>query len=230
MWSGAVRAVSLRPVRAALDAAAGKPVDCRRVKCVALTFDDGPGRYTDTLLRHLAAHRARATFFVVGQNVAANPGIVRRTYAAGHEIAGHTWSHADLTKLSATGIRSQLTRTDRAIKAATGVTPRLIRPPYGAFNTAVRLQSPRPLVMWSVDTLDWLHRDSARVARKAVRSARPGSIILFHDIHPTTVRAIPRVLRKLSARGYHFVTVSRLYGDRPPRLVYGTTRRPRPAD
>ncbi|GAA1625085.1 hypothetical protein GCM10009733_022220 [Nonomuraea maheshkhaliensis] len=219
-----VGAASLTPVLAAINGATAeqaRPVDCRRAKCVALTFDDGPGKYTDALLRHLAAYRARATFFVVGQNVAASPGVVRRTYAAGHEIGSHTWSHPDLTKLSAVRVRSQLARTDQAIKAAIGVRPKLLRPPYGAFNTAVRLQTRRPIVMWSLDTLDWRLRDSAKVARKTLRSVRPGSVILFHDIHPSTVRAMPRVLRGLSKRGYRFVTVSQLYGGHPPRLVYG---------
>ena len=199
---------------------AGQPVDCRRVKCVALTFDDGPGPYTDTLLRHLAAHQAPATFFVVGQNVAAYPSVLRRTAAAGHEIGNHTWSHQDLTKLSAAAVRTELARTDEAVRAAVGFVPALVRPPYGAFDNTLRVRIKRPLVLWSVDTLDWLHRDSARVARVAIRSARPGGIILFHDIHPTTVKAIPRVLKALSRKGYTFVTVSQLFDGRPPRLVY----------
>ncbi|AQZ70812.1 Peptidoglycan N-acetylglucosamine deacetylase [[Actinomadura] parvosata subsp. kistnae] len=187
---------------------------------MALTFDDGPGPYTKTLLRTLAAYDARATFFVVGQNVTAYPGIVRRAHAAGHEIGNHSWSHPDLSRLPAKAIRSQLARTDRAVEAATGVRPALVRPPYGAFDASVRRQAKRPLVLWSVDTLDWRYRNSARVARKAIKSVRPGSVILFHDIHPTTVRAIPKVLRTLSKRGYRFVTVSQLFGGRPPRLVY----------
>ncbi|MEU8107141.1 polysaccharide deacetylase family protein [Nonomuraea muscovyensis] len=199
--------------------------DCRRVKCVALTFDDGPGPYTATLLRHLAARKARATFFVVGQNVVAHPDLVRRAAAAGHEIGGHTWSHRDLTTLRAASIRSDLARTAKAIKAVTGVAPTLMRPPYGAQNARVRKHAKQPMIMWSVDTLDWRYRNSARVARVAVKQARPGGIILFHDIHPTTVKAIPRVLKKLSARGYHFVTVSELLGTAPGGLVY---RGPRP--
>ncbi|WP_206069106.1 hypothetical protein [Nonomuraea composti] len=70
-------------------------------------------------------------------------------------------------------------------------------------------------------TLDWRHRDSRKVARKALKSVRPGSVVLFHDIHPTTVDAMPRVLKGLAKRGYRFVIVSRLYGGRPPRVVYG---------
>ncbi|MGI5287865.1 polysaccharide deacetylase family protein [Nonomuraea polychroma] len=158
----------------------GAAVDCHEVKCVALTFDDGPGPYTQTLLDRLADHHARATFFVVGRNVVASPDLVRRT--------------------------------DEAIKQASGVAPVIVRPPYGAVNATVRAQTPHPLVLWSVDTLDWKHRDAARVTRAALSAARPGAIILFHDIHSTTVEAIPRILRTLSACGYHFVTVTQLIG------------------
>jgi peptidoglycan/xylan/chitin deacetylase (PgdA/CDA1 family) len=204
--------------------AAHRPPDCRRVKCVALTFDDGPGRYTGTLLRHLAAYRARATFYVVGRNVAGNPGVVRRAVEAGHEIGNHGWSHHDLTRLPAAGIRAELARTDRAVKAAAGVTPKTVRPPYGAHNATVRRQTKRPVVLWSVDTEDWRHRDSSAVARRAIKEAHPGAVILFHDIHPTTVKAIPQVLKSLSARGYRFVTVSELFGGTPPRLAYSGGR------
>lgn len=201
-------------------------VDCRRAKCVALTFDDGPGKHTDRLLRHLAKHRALATFFVVGRAVAERPGPVGRAYAAGHEIGNHTWSHPDLTRLPAARVRSQLARTDRAVQKVTGTVPGLVRPPYGAMNKAVRRQTDRPMVMWDVDTLDWRHRDSGTVARKAIKRARPGSVILFHDIHPTTVRAVPRVLGTLAKRGYRFVTVSTLFGGKVPAVAH---RAPRPA-
>ncbi|MFC6580360.1 polysaccharide deacetylase family protein [Planomonospora parontospora] len=212
------------PAAPAQEPAAQASADCRRIKCVALTFDDGPGRYTGTLLRHLAAYRARATFYVVGRNVAENPGVVRRAVEAGHEIGNHTWSHHDLTRLPAAAIRADLARTDRAVERAAGVTPETVRPPYGAHNTAVRRQTKRPVVLWSVDTEDWRHRDSSAVARRAIKGAAPGAVILFHDIHPTTVKAIPKVLKSLSARGYRFVTVSELFGGKPPRLAYGGRR------
>ncbi|MEV1173364.1 polysaccharide deacetylase family protein [Nonomuraea sp. NPDC049784] len=224
--SGAPEAALLDPVLSAPgdtgSVARPRPrVDCRHVKCVALTFDDGPGRYTDTLLRHLAKYHAHATFFVVGSNVVVYPRVLRRTVAAGHEIGNHTWSHPVLTRLSAAGVRSQLVRTDREVKAAGGVVPQLVRPPYGAFNKAVRRQIARPLVLWNVDTLDWRYRNSATVARRALRAVRPGSIILFHDIHRTTVGAIPHVLKSLAKRGYRFVTVSELFGGHVPHVAFG---------
>ncbi|MEV0200930.1 polysaccharide deacetylase family protein [Nonomuraea sp. NPDC050691] len=192
-------------------------VDCHRAKCVALTFDDGPGPWTQALLAHLARFHARATFFVVGQNAALSPDVVRQAAEAGHELGNHSWSHRDLTRLTAAQVRDDLRRTDEAIRKAAGVTPSVVRPPYGAVNAVVRAQTPHPLVMWNVDTLDWKYRDAARVTRAALSAAKPGAIILFHDIHPTTVAAIPRVLRGLSARGYHFVTVTQALGGEIPR-------------
>ncbi|NRQ37738.1 polysaccharide deacetylase family protein [Nonomuraea sp. NN258] len=201
--------------------APARKVDCRQVKCVALTFDDGPGKHTAALLRHLAAYDARATFFVVGQNVAERPGTVRRLVEDGHEIGNHTWSHPDLTRLTPAAVRKQWARTDKAVLAAAGVLPKLVRPPYGALNGTVRKHTKRPMVLWSVDTLDWRYRDSRRVAKVTVKKARPGGIVLFHDIHPTTVAAMPKALKKLAARGYHFVTVSELLGDaKPPKLLF----------
>ncbi|GAA2866389.1 hypothetical protein GCM10010517_25870 [Streptosporangium fragile] len=195
-------------------------VNCRRVKCVALTFDDGPGPYTDKLLGYLAKYRARATFFVVGQNTVMSGAVVRRTAQAGHEIGGHSWSHRDLTKLTAADVRADLRRTEQAIRDATGVTPKIVRPPYGALNATVRKATNQPMILWSVDTEDWRYRNTSRVVRTAIKGAKPGSIILFHDIHATSVEAIPQVLRTLSARGYHFVTVSELFGGKPPKVAY----------
>ncbi|MGW4798187.1 polysaccharide deacetylase family protein [Nonomuraea sp. NPDC004297] len=160
-------AVTRRSRRSAADA---KPIDCRRVKCVALTFDDGPGVYTDELLRHLAAYRARATFFVIGQNVAAHPEVLRRTYEAGHEIGGHTWSHPDLTKLTAAAVRAQFARTDQAVKAAIGVTPKLIRPPYGALSASAKL---RPLLVVVRKRHDRPHSSVVLMPERSVQPVTP---------------------------------------------------------
>jgi peptidoglycan/xylan/chitin deacetylase (PgdA/CDA1 family) len=197
-------------------------VDCRRVKCVALTFDDGPGPDTGRLLETLAAHDAHATFFVVGRNVRTYRSLTRAELAAGHELGNHTWNHADLTRRPDAEIRSQLSRTDDAVTAATGTAPTVMRPPYGALNTAVRRQIAQPIILWSVDTEDWKNRDSTGVADYTLKTVRPGDIVLFHDIHATTVAAVPRILETLAARGYHFVTVTQLYGDQRlrPGAVY----------
>jgi peptidoglycan/xylan/chitin deacetylase (PgdA/CDA1 family) len=185
--------------------------DCRKVKCVALTFDDGPAApETATLLTYLAKYEARVTFFTVGQNVAAHPELVRAESRAGHEIGNHSWNHPDLTRLTPAQISSQLTRTSAAIKAATGKAPTLFRPPYGAVNATVKAATTLSPVLWDVDTEDWKYRDAAKVARTVITKAGRNDVVLMHDIHPTSVAAVPEILRTLTARGYHFVTVSHL--------------------
>ncbi|MFD5162142.1 polysaccharide deacetylase family protein [Streptomyces hawaiiensis] len=185
--------------------------DCKKVKCIALTFDDGPAApETATLLTHLARYKARVTFFTVGQNVAAHPDLVRAEAKAGHEIGNHSWNHPDLTRLTRQQIASQIDRTSAAIKAATGKTPTLLRPPYGAINRTVRTATTLSPVLWDVDTEDWKYRDPAKVARTVIDKAQPNDVVLLHDIHPTSVAAVPEILRTLTARGYHFVTVSHL--------------------
>jgi peptidoglycan/xylan/chitin deacetylase (PgdA/CDA1 family) len=185
--------------------------DCRKVKCIALTFDDGPAvPESSTLLTHLAKYKARVTFFTVGQNVAAHPDLVRAEAKAGHEIGNHSWNHPDLTRLTPQQIASQLNRTSAAIKAATGRTPTLFRPPYGAVNRTVRAATALSPVLWDVDTEDWKYRDPAKVARTVISKAQPNDVVLLHDIHATSVAAVPEILRTLTARGYHFVTVSHL--------------------
>lgn len=184
-------------------------------KCIALTFDDGPGAHTSRLLDTLDKFGAKATFFVVGEKVAARQDILRQQTARGHQIGNHSWSHPDLTKLSAENIQSELARTNSAIKAATGHAPTVMRPPYGAINQTVsqRLQANgMSAVMWSVDTRDWADRNSQIVCTRAVSGARSGAIILFHDIHPTSVDAIPCVLDALTKQGYTFVTIDTLFG------------------
>jgi peptidoglycan/xylan/chitin deacetylase (PgdA/CDA1 family) len=189
--------------------------DCKKVKCIALTFDDGPAApETATLLRYLARYHARVTFFTVGQNVVAHRRLVRAEARAGHEIGNHSWNHPDLTRLSRRQIISQLSRTSAAIKSATGKAPTLFRPPYGAINQKVRNATTLSPVLWNVDTEDWKYRNAARVARTVINKAGRNDVVLMHDIHPTSVKAVPEILRTLTARGYHFVTVSHLRATR----------------
>ncbi|WP_330286527.1 polysaccharide deacetylase family protein [Streptomyces sp. NBC_00576] len=192
-------------------ASADDDTDCKKVKCIALTFDDGPAApETATLLNHLDRYEARVTFFTVGQNVAAHPELVRAEVKAGHEVGNHSWNHPDLTKLTPEQIAYQLGRTSGAIKAATGKAPTLFRPPYGAVNAKVKAATTLSPVLWDVDTEDWKYRDGAKVARTVIAKARRNSVVLMHDIHPTSVAAVPEILRTLTAEGFRFVTVSHL--------------------
>ncbi|MDQ0909000.1 peptidoglycan/xylan/chitin deacetylase (PgdA/CDA1 family) [Streptomyces canus] len=199
------------PTAAAPTASGDDDTDCKKVTCIAVTFDDGPAApETATLLTYLAQYRARATFFTVGQNVAAHPDLVRAEARAGHEVGNHSWNHPDLTKLTSEQITYQLSRTSAAIKAATGEAPTLFRPPYGAVNAQVKAATTLSPVLWDVDTEDWKYPDADKVAQTVIAKARRNSVVLMHDIHPTSVAAVPQILRTLTARGYHFVTVSHL--------------------
>ncbi|GAB2829153.1 hypothetical protein GCM10022221_29520 [Actinocorallia aurea] len=198
-------------------------VDCRKKKCVALTFDDGPGSRTPELLRTLRRAEVRATFFVVGTRARADEGVLARAHADGHEIGVHTENHPDLTTLPDSRIRREIDRTLRTIKDQTGRRPVLMRPPYGATNARVAAQA-RDLgvaqILWDVDPVDWRDRDSAVVARRVIADLHRGAIILLHDIRPTTVAAVPRILKAAEAKGYTFVTVSELLGPTEPGKIY----------
>ncbi|MDF5755033.1 polysaccharide deacetylase family protein [Spongiactinospora sp. TRM90649] len=190
-------------------------VDCAEAKCVALTFDDGPGPHTDRLLSILAEHGARATFFTLGSNAAAQPGTLRRMRDGGHLVANHSWSHRDLGALSGSLLSDQLARTQSAVDAALGQVPTLMRPPYGSAGTEVAKvaeQMGLSVVEWSVDTRDLADRDPEAIARRAVAGAEPGAVIRLHDVYRETVDALPAVLTGLRERGFVLVTVPELDG------------------
>ena len=187
--------------------------DCTEVKCVALTFDDGPGQYTDELLDVLYEHDAKATFYVLGSKVDHFKGEVKRMAKEGHEVGNHTWDHDDLATLSAEQIKDDLTRTDEAIAEITGEEPATMRPPYGSLNDTAREAIDHPMLLWDVDTLDWQNRDADKILDITLDETDDGSVVLFHDIHETSVDAIPDVLDELADQEYHFVTVSDLFED-----------------
>lgn len=195
-------------------------------KFVALTFDDGPDpEDTPRLLQHLRARNVKATFFVIGRNVNAYPKVLEQTFADGHEIANHTMTHPQLSKLSDAAVTKEIAGCNEAIsRVLGGYQVQCLRPPYGAFTTRQKEWALRefglPSIMWSVDPLDWKIRNASHVSNALIRGASPGGILLAHDIHPTTVAAVPPVLDALLAQGYQFVTVSQLInlenGSRPP--------------
>lgn len=193
--------------------------DCATERCIALTFDDGPSAVTTPLLLdELDRLGVRATFFVLGQNVAAHPEVVARAARAGHVIGNHTWDHPDLTRLSSAEVEKQLTKTSDTVAAATGARPTLVRPPYGKVDAAVteRIRKMGDIdVLWSVDTEDWKSRSTDATASRAL-AAGPGAIVLLHDIHPWSVAAVPQVVAGLRAQGYRLVTVPQLFGGTVP--------------
>ena len=188
---------------------------------IALTFDDGPSaKLTPKLLDLLAAHHIKATFFLIGENAAQNPDIVAREAKEGHEVGNHSWSHPNFGKMSDDGIRTQLRKTDDAIRSAVGTSPTLLRPPYGSITARqkrwINQEFGYKIVLWDVDPLDWRRPGPAVVCNRIVKNTRAGSIVLAHDIHPGTIEAMPCVLKELEAKGFKFVTVSELIAMRTP--------------
>jgi peptidoglycan/xylan/chitin deacetylase (PgdA/CDA1 family) len=186
-------------------------VDCVVSKCIALTFDDGPsGGPTQSLLATLKSYNAKATFFMIGRQVAGRADVVKQAYDDGHEIGNHTWDHIDLATADAGTIKDQLDKTSQAIIDVVGKKPVLIRPPYGSYNTAALTAAQAPFIIWSVDPKDWKDKDDDTVYQRVMAGAKAGAIILSHDIYNTTATAYAKIIPELLAQGYQLVTVSDL--------------------
>lgn len=180
-------------------------------KHVALTFDDGPHpKVTKQILDLLAKYDAKATFFMLGSRVEYYPDIAREVVAAGHEIGNHTWTHPVLTKLDSAKVLKEFEQTEQAIFNAIGVNTKIFRPPYGATNERVKNLVPRTSVNWSVDTLDWKHRDANQLLPMVKKQMHNNAIILMHDIHQSTADGLESVLIYMQQEGYEFLTVSEI--------------------
>lgn len=179
-------------------------------KMIALTFDDGPGPYTQDIVNQLDAYNATATFYVVGNRVASYKSPLKSAYKHGNEIGNHSWSHPMLTSLGYSGIQSEINRTDNAVKNVIGVKTKTMRPPGGAYNDTVKSAVGKPLIYWSIDTLDWKTRSKSATINSVMNNASDGEIVLMHDIHYPTMQAAMEIIPKLKSKGYQMVTVSEL--------------------
>ena len=189
---------------------------------VALTFVDGPSVYTSDLLDQLEKYNAHATFFVVGNRVSGNASTIKRAYSLGCEIGNHSWSHPQLSAISVTEMKNEISKTDAAIENIIGVKPVLLRPPYGAVDADVKAYAGKPLIHWSIDTLDWEHRTSSKTIASVLNNVRDGSIVLMHDIYAPTRDAAVSLIPTLISRGYQLVTVSEMAAYRGVKLQNGT--------
>lgn len=188
---------------------------------IAITFDDGPhATLTPKLLDMLAARRLKATFFIIGQNGAEYPEIMKRIVREGHELANHSWSHPNLAKMSDEAVRAQMQKTDDVIRVAAGKRTTLMRPPYGSITQRqkewIHEAFGYKTIIWDVDPFDWRRPGAAVIRDRIVSQTQPGSIILVHDIHPGSIEAMPDTFDRLTAKGFKFVTVSELLGMAKP--------------
>lgn len=188
-------------------------------KKIALTFDDGPHPVkTPRILALLEKHGVRATFFVVGSNAEYFPEIVKKEAENGHELANHSQTHAKLSVLTEAEVKAEIEKADAAIKKAAGITPRLFRPPEGAYSkdiVSIASSYGKETVLWTVDTLDWAKSSCEKIVENVKANVTSGSIILFHDCTRDgthTEDALEILLPYLKAQGYEFVTVSELIG------------------
>ena len=191
----------------------------RETKCIALTFDDGPHpRYTDQILALLKKYDIRATFFMIGSNVAQYPQVARRVAEGGHEIGNHTYSHPHMLGIDACSLMKEIQKTEKVL-AENGIKkPNLFRPPEG-YRTREQCISLSDegyrVVVWSLDTHDWRGNGAGEIVKFVTENAKGGDIVLFHDYisgQNTTIAALEELIPKLISDGYQFVTVSELMG------------------
>lgn len=206
-------------------AAPTAPVDCKKLKCVALTYDDGPSPYTPKLLKAFTDRHANATLFMLGNAAQTYPQTVKQAYDQGFEIANHTYDHQAISGLSDAKVAWEVTTTNAALKKITGQEPTLMRPPYAARTKrtdAVVGKAGLAPVVWNNSPEDWVagHNTAAVITKLTLERTSPGSIILMHDIHPWTVDAAPAIIDGLQKKGYTLVTVTQLLSSTTPGVLY----------
>jgi peptidoglycan/xylan/chitin deacetylase (PgdA/CDA1 family) len=194
----------------------------RGSRTMALTYDDGPNDpFTWRVIEVLEHQGVKATFFLIGQFVQQRPEIARAIVEAGHAIGSHTWDHPNLIFASQSGVRRQLEQAQKAIFDATGVEPKLFRPPFGgrrpATLRAIRAFGLVP-ILWNVTCYDWRAKSAGRIVAHAARQIRGGDVILLHDggylrmgaDRSRTVEASDRILTRYRGEGYEFVTIPQM--------------------
>ncbi len=200
-------------------------VDCEddEVRCVALTFDDGPVAATSDLLDLLAAEKVTASFFLNGSPVLTRPGPLRRAYSEGHEIASHGDLHEHMNRMDAEELPSQVASVSAMVRRQTGHTVELFRPPFGATDDDVHREiSDQGMVetLWTVDSEDWEGLTSDEIVDRVVDLVEPGGVVLMHDPQEATLDAVPEIIRLLRDEGYEFVPASQAMGFPEPPHVF----------
>ena len=178
---------------------------------IALTFDDGPyPKVTGHILDVLEKNGVCATYFVLGSRIEGHEDMLTRMDELGCEIGNHSFSHADLTRLSKADCQRELSDTDAEIRRVTGHEASVVRPPYGYYNKTVMSAAERPLILWTVDTNDWRGKAPGEIADYVIQQAKEGSVILMHDQQTQTADAMEMIIPTLIEEGFRFVTVSEL--------------------
>ena len=188
---------------------------------IAITYDDGPSKYTSEILNVLNENNSSATFFVLGSRVNSNKDILNQMLEDGNQIGNHSYNHKNLTTISDKELYKQIKGTDDLIYIATGYTPSVMRPPYGATNKELNNKIPKPIIKWSIDTRDWENRNAEFITRTILEDVKDGDIILMHDIYDSTAQASNIVIPELIKRGFQLVTVDELFEYRESTITAG---------
>lgn len=188
----------------------GKYDSTKHRPMVALTFDDGPGRFTDKLLDCLEENNAKATFFMLGENVERFPDVVKRMHDSGMELGNHSYDHTILTSTTKDGVLQQMKKTNDAIEDACGVPADVMRPPGGSYNESVANLVGLPIITWSIDTRDWATRNADNTYKVIMNDVEDGSIVLMHDIHESSIEASLRLIPDLIEKGFRLVTIRQM--------------------
>lgn len=185
--------------------------ECTTEKAIALTFDDGPyEECTARLLDGLKERNVKATFFLMGQNIAGKEELVRRMQQEGHLIGNHGYEHVQMTKAGQDAVCQAVDRTGTMIAKITGQEPHYLRPPYGDWNEDLECRMDMETVFWTLDSLDWKLKNTAQIVQRVEKRVKEGDIILMHDIFPTSVDAALLLVDRLQEKGFRFVTVDEL--------------------
>ncbi len=177
---------------------------------IALTFDDGPSKYTKQIVDLLKKYNCNATFFVLGNKVKIYKDTIKESISNGNEIGNHSYNHKWLSRLKIEDIKEQINKTQDILKEEVNYTPILLRPTYGSVNKKIRNNTNLEIVLWNVDTLDWKIKSSKKIADRSLSQIKDRSIILMHDTHERTYEALKIMIPKLIDEGYQFVTISEL--------------------
>ena len=191
---------------------------------VALTYDDGPSKYTNTIIDVFEQYGGKATFFIVGDRVSWNEDPAKREGDLNYELGNHTYGHNTLTKLNEEQIKEKLQQTDNELLKLTGRKTTCLRPPGGSFNDTVKKAAGLPIIIWSIDTEDWKSRNANKICNRVIGKVKDGDIVLMHDLCESTAEATKKIVPALVKAGFQLVTVEEMgllkRGGLEPGVVY----------
>lgn len=177
---------------------------------VALTYDDGPSIYTNSIIDTFEEYGQKCTFFIVGDRIAQNEEVSKREAALGYQQGNHTYGHNRLTSLDEAGIKEKLKKTDDELIRISGKPSTCLRPPEGRYNDTVKAACGVPIILWSIDSRDWESRDCDKVCEQVIGKVKDGDIVLMHDLYKSTAEATKKIVPELVKAGFQLVTVEEM--------------------